>query len=36
MYLQLAPDGAYAPDVKAILASFNQKPVTNTKAQKSR
>jgi tetratricopeptide (TPR) repeat protein len=34
MYLQLAPDGVYANDVKAILASFNQKPVTNNKPPK--
>jgi tetratricopeptide (TPR) repeat protein len=27
MYLQLAPDGAYAPDVKDVLASFGQKPL---------
>jgi hypothetical protein len=26
MYLQLAPNGAYAGDVKDILASFGQKP----------
>ncbi len=32
MYLQLAPVGVYANDVKAILASFNQKTVTNNKA----
>jgi len=33
-YLELAPDGAFASDVKAILASFNQKVVTTGKAPK--
>ncbi len=34
MYLQLAPDGAFASDVKAILASFGQKVITNYKTPK--
>jgi hypothetical protein len=33
-YLQLAPDGPYAADVKAILASFNQTIDNTYKADK--
>ena len=34
MYLQLAPDGPHAADVKQILAGFGQKIQTNYKAGK--
>jgi hypothetical protein len=33
-YLDLAPTGLYAGEVKAILASFAQKPDTTYKAPK--
>ena len=34
IYLQLAPDGLFAPDVKDILASFNQKPLPSSKSSR--
>ncbi len=35
-YLELAPTGQYAPDVKAIMAGFDEKVVSNYKATKKR
>ena len=35
-YLELAPTGRFAPDVKAIMAGFDEKVVSNYKAAKKR